>query len=148
MTTSTSSVDLSAVAAIRFVVTRLARELRQEALADGALTPTKLATLASVNRLGPISLSDLAVAERLSAPGVTRSVNAPMEAGLVTKAPDRSDRRLVLVTMTEAGTKLLEETRRRKDALLAQRIALLDPSELASLLAALPAIERLLDDPG
>ena len=147
VTTSTTSVDLSAVSAIRFVVTRLARELRQEALADGGLTPTKLATLASVNRLGPIALSELAAAERLSPPSVTRSVNALVDAGLVTKANDRSDRRIVLVTMTDAGRKLLERTRRRKDALLAQRIALLDPDDLEQLLAALPAIQRLLDDP-
>ena len=59
-TRTADAVDLSAVAALRFAVTRLARQLRQEALADGGLTPSKINALASINRVGPMSLCDLA----------------------------------------------------------------------------------------
>jgi DNA-binding MarR family transcriptional regulator len=136
------------VASLRFAVTRLARQLRQEALADGGLTPTKLTALASVNRLGPVSLGDLAVVERVSAPSITRTVDALVDAGLVTRESDPSDKRLVRVGITDAGRLLLEESRRRKDVLLAQRIELLGARDQARLLAAIPVIQRLLDDDG
>ena len=118
-------VDLSAVAALRFAVTRLARQLRQEALADGGLTPSKLTALASINRLGPMSLGDLAVVERVSAATVSRTVDALDAAGLVSRTSDPSDGRVVHVAVRGAGVKLLEDSRRRKDALLAQRMSLL-----------------------
>ena len=96
-------VDLGAVAALRFAVTRLARQLRQEALADGGLTPSKLNALASINRLGPISLGDLAVVERVSAATVSRTVDALAAAGFVERSSDPTDGRVVFVTMTVDG---------------------------------------------
>src|SRR5204862_4569798 len=120
---ATTSADLGAVAALRFTVTRLARQLRQEALADGGLTPSKLNALASINRLGPISLGDLADVERVSAATVSRTVDALGAAGLVERTGDPTDGRVVFVGMTTAGVKVLEESRRRKDAVLAQRVS-------------------------
>jgi DNA-binding MarR family transcriptional regulator len=142
----TTSVDLSGVAALRFAVTRLARQLRQEALADGGLTPSKLNALASINRLGPISLGDLADVERVSAATVSRTVDALVAGGLVQRSSDPTDGRVVFVAMTAAGVKMLEESRRRKDAVLAQRISLLGAREQARLVAAIPVLQRLLGD--
>jgi DNA-binding MarR family transcriptional regulator len=139
-------VDLGAVAALRFAVTRLARQLRQEALADGGLTPSKLNALASINRLGPISLGDLAVVERVSAATVSRTVDALAAAGFVERSSDPTDGRVVFVTMTVAGVKVLDGSRRRKDAVLAQRVSLLGARDQARLVAAIPVLQRLLDD--
>ena len=143
---ATTSADLGAVAALRFTVTRLARQLRQEALADGGLTPSKLNALASINRLGPISLGDLADVERVSAATVSRTVDALGAAGLVERTGDPTDGRVVFVGMTTAGVKVLEESRRRKDAVLAQRVSLLNARDQARLAAAIPVLQRLLDD--
>ena len=141
-----ASVDLAAVAVLRFAVTRLARQLRQEALADGALTPSKLTALASVNRLGPIPLGDLAAVERVSAPAISRTVDGLEAAGLVSRQHDPADGRLVRVGVTDAGTRRLEQTRQRKDALLAQRISLLAERDRQRLMAAIPLLQRLLDE--
>jgi DNA-binding MarR family transcriptional regulator len=146
MSAQSESVDLSAVAALRFAVTRLARQLRQEALADGGLTPSKLAALASINRLGPISLGDLAAVERVSAATVSRTVDALVAAGLASRTGDPSDGRVVCVAVTGAGVRRLEGSRRRKDAELAHRISLLGARDQARLIAAIPVIQRLLDD--
>jgi DNA-binding MarR family transcriptional regulator len=145
-TTTTVSVDLGAVAALRFVVTRLARQLRQEALADGGLTPSKLNALASINRLGPIALGDLAHVERVSAATVSRTVDALAAAGLAERSNDPTDGRVVFVSITAAGVKTLEESRRRKDAVLAQRVSRLSGRDQARLVAAIPVLQRLLDD--
>ena len=141
-----AAVDLAAVAVLRFAVTRLARQLRQEALADGALTPSKLTALASVNRLGPIPLGDLAAVERVSAPAISRTVDGLEAAGLVSRQHDPADGRLVRVGVTDAGTRRLEQTRQRKDALLAQRISLLSERDRQRLMAAIPLLQRLLDE--
>jgi DNA-binding MarR family transcriptional regulator len=145
-TTTTGSVDLTAVATLRFTVTRLARQLRQEALADGGLTPSKLNALASINRLGPITLGDLADVERVSAATVSRTVDALAAAGLAQRSSDPTDGRVVFVSVTAAGVRILEESRRRKDAVLAQRVSLLSARDQARLDAAIPVLQRLLDD--
>jgi DNA-binding MarR family transcriptional regulator len=138
--------DLSAVAALRFAVTRLARQLRQEALASGGLTPSKLTALASINRRGPIALGDLAQVERVSAPTISRTVDALAAAGLVSRSHHPADGRVVQIAVTQAGARLLQDSRRRKDALLAQRMRRLGARDRARVLAAIPAIQRLLDE--
>jgi DNA-binding MarR family transcriptional regulator len=145
-TTAIGSVDLGAVATLRFAVTRLARQLRQEALAGGGLTPSKLNALASINRLGPIALGELADVERVSAASVSRTADALAGAGLVERSSDPADGRVVFVSITAAGVKMLEESRRRKDAVLAQRVSMLSARDQARLVAAIPVLQRLLDD--
>lgn len=144
--TKTKPMDLSAVAALRFAVTRLARQLRQEALASGGLTPSKLTALASINRRGPIALGDLAQVERVSAPTISRTVDALAAAGLVSRSHHPADGRVVQIAVTQAGARLLQDSRRRKDALLAQRMRRLGARDRARVLAAIPAIQRLLDE--
>jgi DNA-binding MarR family transcriptional regulator len=102
--------------------------------------------LASINRLGPISLGDLAVVERVSAATVSRTVDALAAAGFVERSSDPTDGRVVFVTMTLGGGKVLDESRRRKDAVLAQRVSLLNARDQARLVAAIPVLQRLLDD--
>jgi len=48
--------------------------------------------------------------------------------------------------MTVAGVKVLDDSRRRKDAVLAQRVSLLGARDQARLVAAIPVLQRLLDD--
>jgi DNA-binding MarR family transcriptional regulator len=64
---------------------------------------------------------------------MTRTVNALAEAGLVTRADHPEDGRQVLVAITEAGANEVRETRRRRDAWLAKRLADLPPEDRATL---------------
>ncbi len=71
----------------------------------------------------------LAEDQHVQPPPMTRIVNALVEAGLVRRDEDPSDRRQVLVSITDAGMAEVKETRRRRNEWLAGRLAELDPAE-------------------
>jgi DNA-binding MarR family transcriptional regulator len=78
---------------------------------------------------------------------MTRIVAALEEAGLVERRADPADRRICLVSATEAGRAFAEETRSRRDAWLAVRLAELGPADRARLVSALGLMEELAGDP-
>ena len=133
---------------LRLSVTRLARRLRQQASAEAEVSPSQLATLSSVERLGPVTLGDLAAVERVQPPTMTRIVAGLEEAGLVSRHVDERDRRIARVQTTVAGRKFLERTRSRKDVYLSSRIRTLDADDRAVLARAAVILERLLEGEG
>src|SRR5919108_874902 len=86
---------------LRWTVTRLARRLRQEAGTD--LGPSQTAALATVERHGPLSPSELAEIERIKRPTATRIVRHLEEAGLVERVKDPEDRRSSILSVTAEG---------------------------------------------
>jgi DNA-binding MarR family transcriptional regulator len=67
--------------------------------------------------------------------------------GLVSRRPDPTDRRQLLVELTEAGHATLEDERRHREGWLARAIAEdLSPAEQAAVEAALEPLRRLADD--
>jgi DNA-binding MarR family transcriptional regulator len=134
--------DSALASALRLSVMRLARRMRAER-ADTSLTLTQLAALATVERLGPLTPGELATAERVQPPSMTRVVASLQDAGLLARAPHPTDGRQVLLSVTADGAALLREDRRRREAWLAQRLADLDPDERALLRAAVPLLDRL-----
>ena len=126
---------------LRLSTTRLARRLRQQSDAD--LTPTQLAALATLHRLGPVPVGTLAEVEQVSAPTATKVVGRLHAAGLVDRRPDPADRRVSLVALTPAGEDLLTEIRDRKTAWLTQRLGQLPADELHRVVDALAVLEHL-----
>ena len=132
---------------LRLAITRLARRLRQQSDVDAS--PTQLSALATIGRLGPMTLGDLAAAERVQPPTITAAVGRLEAQGYVVRSPDAQDRRSVRVEVTSAGRKLLARNRSRKTAYLAKRLRALSPRERATLTEATEILDRLLDpDPG
>jgi DNA-binding MarR family transcriptional regulator len=138
-----SPTDLAA--RLRLGITRTARRLRQEA--GGSLSPSQIAALATIERHGPLTPSELAQRERVQRPTVTRVLARLEEAGLAQRAGDPADRRSSLVTITADGRELLAAQRTRKDAYLARRLEALDAADRATLERAAELLERLLEDP-
>jgi DNA-binding MarR family transcriptional regulator len=136
-------VDHELVVQLRLAVGRLARRLRQQT--EGEITASQLSALSSVSRLGPLTLGALAAVERVRPPTMTRIVGHLEAAGLLLRRPAPADRRSAEVALTPAGRRLLDRSRTRKDAYLAERLATLDPDELAVLRRAAAVLERLLE---
>jgi DNA-binding MarR family transcriptional regulator len=137
--------DIAASAAhLRLAITRAARRLRQEAAVD--LSPSAAAALATVERHGPLTPSELAELERVSRPTATRGLGFLAERGLVDRTPDPADGRSSLVAITPAGSETLRRMRRRKNAFLARRMRGLDADDLEALTHAADLLERLLDE--
>ncbi|CAB4909004.1 unannotated protein [freshwater metagenome] len=148
-TTTTDAPDRSSVpevaAHLRLVITRTARRLRTEASAG--LGPSLGAALATVERWGPLSPSELADREGIRRPSATRIVARLEEEGLVAREPDPDDGRSFRVTLTPEGADHIRDVRSRKDAFLARRLERLTPEDRATLDRASDLLERLLEDP-
>jgi DNA-binding MarR family transcriptional regulator len=135
---------LGLASGLRLVVMRLARRLRQRA--EAGITPSMLSALSSVERLGPMTLGDLAAAERVQPPSLTAIVGRLEEEGLVAREGDPEDRRVARVRLSPSGARLIERNRSRKNAYLAQRLRTLDRADREVLAHALGILERLLQD--
>jgi DNA-binding MarR family transcriptional regulator len=128
---------------LRLALARSARRLRQES--GTGLSPSLTAALATIERHGPLTPSELAARERVQRPTVTRLVFRLEEAALVTRAADPADRRSSLITVTPAGRALLAAARTRKDAFLSERIDALGPEDRATLERAAALLEGMLE---
>lgn len=131
---------------LRLDIARMARRLRQEAGAE--LSPSQTAALATIERHGPLTPSEIAVREGVQRPTVTRVLARLEEAGLVSRAADPADRRSCLVTISPEGGALLAAVRTRKDAFLARRLETLDPADREALDRAAAVLERMLEEGG
>jgi DNA-binding MarR family transcriptional regulator len=129
---------------LRLATFRLARRLRNELTQDAVsrLTDAQFGALAVVNRFGPLTLSELAPRERVSAPSMNRTVNSLEEAGFVTRTGDGEDRRKRLLTVTRDGADEVEQTMARRDAWLTDRLRGLDDDERDVLARAAQLMER------
>jgi len=131
---------------LRFAVMRLSRRLRQHAPED--ITPSQLSALSVIVRDGRLTLSQLAEAERVQPPTVTRVVDLLEQKGLAIRIPSEQDRRVAFVEPTKTGRALVDTIRRRRDAYLARRLRTFTAEERALLERAATLLERLIEDPG
>ena len=134
--------DSELASALRLAVMRLARRMRGER-ADTSLTLSQLAALATLERSGPMTPRDLAAAERVQPPSMTRLAGSLEQAGLVVRSAHPSDGRQVLLEASPAGVALLREDRRRREAWLARRLADLDDDDREALRRAASVLDRL-----
>jgi DNA-binding MarR family transcriptional regulator len=140
-TTSETRPDLAGH--LRHTIVRAARRLRQEAGEE--LSPSLTAALATVQRHGPLTPSELASRERIQRPTTTRVLARLEEEGLIERTADIYDRRSSLVAVTAKGSELLDEVRTRKTAFLAERLETLTPDEREALERAADILERVLE---
>lgn len=147
VTTSTTRDERIAESAarLRLAIVRTARRLRQEA--GGELSPTLIAALASIDRLGPLTPSELADIERVKRPTATRVAAALEREGLIERAADPSDGRGCLLSSSPTGTALLKRVRSRKNAYISKRLRKLGDEDVETLERAAEVLERMLEDP-
>jgi DNA-binding MarR family transcriptional regulator len=113
---------------LRDAITRLNRRLRQtRPLAD--LTLSQLSALTSLDLAGALTPRELADAERVQPPTMTKIVAKLEERGLTKRTPHPTDGRQVILSPTDAGRVVLAEHRRARDAWLAHRITALNPED-------------------
>jgi DNA-binding MarR family transcriptional regulator len=138
--------DAGLATALRISVSRLARRLRAERMAKGlepGLSDTQLAALSALERHGAMTPGELADHEKVQPPSMTRVITVLEERGLVMRAAHPTDRRQVVLTATEQGNTVVEQSRRLREAWLAKRLRELTPAERALLRQAAPLLEKL-----
>lgn len=144
--TDLTDAELELATRLRLSVMRLARRLRQESTGNDDVTPSILSALSTVARLGSVTLGDLAAAERVRPPSMTRLVSRMEELDLVEREQDDADRRVVRVRLTMPGRRFVDRSRTKKNEYLVRRLAGLTAAEAALLEQALPVLERLVKD--
>jgi DNA-binding MarR family transcriptional regulator len=131
-------------AELRISLMRVARRLRAEKSVQ-ELTDGQFSVLALLDRNGPLTPRVLAEHERVQPPSMTRTLAGLLARGLIDRAGDPTDRRQVIVGLTESGTRAVEETRQRRDAWLDRRLIDLEPKERAVLAEASEILRRIAD---
>ena len=110
----------------------LLRQLRKEDDASGLSAP-RLSALSVVVFGGPLTLGELARAEQVKPPTMTRLVSGLEKEGLVKRKDDPSDGRLTHIEATAKGRKILAAGRARRVEKLASAVGRMDRAELAEL---------------
>ena len=121
---------------------RLLRSLRQTDGPSG-LTASRMSALSVIVFSGQITLGDLAAAEQVRPPTMTRIVNALAERQFVVKIPDRRDGRMTRIAATIKGKRELLKGRAHRVKLLAEGIQSLTHAEQKKISAAIGAIQKL-----
>ncbi|MCB8955104.1 MAG: MarR family transcriptional regulator [Nocardioides sp.] len=136
--------DAGLASELRLSVMRLRRRLANERHPDNELSLNQMAVLGCLYRHGgALTIGELAVAERVQPPSMTRTVNCLEQSGDVVRRPHETDGRQVVVELSDAGRARLLADRDRRDAWLNRRLRDLTPEERAILRKAAPILENL-----
>jgi DNA-binding MarR family transcriptional regulator len=106
------------------------------------LSGPRLSALSVLASSGPLSLADLAAAEQVRPPTMSRIVDGLVEAGFATRETKVGDRRSVRITASEEGRRLLQAGRERRVQALTARLARLAESERRALARGVEILER------
>lgn len=133
-------------AEIRAVGGKLKRRLREHG-GRNDLTSSQIAVLLRLEKDGSATVSSLARAEAMRPQSMSAIVTPLQEAGLVSGAPDPSDGRQTLMSLTAKCVKLIQEGRAARQDWLTTRISRkLSVQEQKKLQAALALLTRLVED--
>lgn len=125
---------------------RLLRLLRRLTTPDG-LSLTAASTLYLLDEAGTQRISDLAVAEGVTQPGMTQLISRLERDGLAHRRSDPTDRRVVAVEITAAGRELVAHRRRARADRLADLLAGVTAEERAAIVTTLGVLDRLAGPP-
>ena len=125
----------------------LLRRVRKEDVASGE-GPARLSALSVLVFGGPKTLGELAAAEQVKPPTMSRIVAGLAGKKLVEITTDSQDARRMRIRPTDKGVKLLQEGRQRRVAYLASRLAELTSEELAQVADCTAILARLLQNWG
>ena len=135
--------DAGLASELRISVMRLRRRLANERHPDNELSTNQMAVLGVLFRRGATTIGELAAAEKVQPPSMTRTVNCLEESGDVVRRRHETDGRQVVVELSEQGRGRIAADRDRRDAWLARQLRELAPEQRAILRQAAPILEAL-----
>jgi len=138
-----SRTNAGLAAELRVSVMRLRRRLANERHPDNELSIGAMAVLGCLYRQGDLTIGELAQHEKVQPPSMTRTVKCLEGDSYVVRRPHETDRRQVVVEITEHGREVVLADRARRDAWLAQRLGELTVEERALLREVAPILAEL-----
>lgn len=137
----TSNSMVSLANDLRIACQRVSRRVRFESRTT--LAPHQVSALSNLRR-GPLTPGELADAEKVSAPSMTKTVNCLVDKGLVARTDHPDDGRCKVLTLTEAGRDALAEVAQARDDWMVHQIEGLTAEEQALLREATELLNRVL----
>jgi DNA-binding MarR family transcriptional regulator len=123
------------------------RRLRgRETHRPGELSYAQHSLLFGLSDGGALSARELAVAADLSPATVTEMLDGLAAAGLVERVRSERDKRIVLTSLTERGSRLVEERRARWEPRWRAAVAEFTDQELLTTAAVLDRLRDMLDE--
>lgn len=129
---------------LRLAIQRLARRLQIERSREHS--SSQLGVLIHLDLQGATTAAQLAEDQRVTPPAITRTVAELERQGLVARARSDQDGRAILITITEAGTTVVNAYRREYNEWIEARLLKLSDAENMILRAATPLLRHLADD--
>jgi len=115
--------DLQLSSDLRTVVTRLVKKLRRESVTGQQLSLTERSTLALLLQHGSLLPSELASMEKITNQSMSQVLAHLLERGFIIRANSETDKRKVMISLTETGEKMILQVRSERDEWLAKAIA-------------------------
>ena len=129
------------VADVAIAIEQLAIWVRRNA--PSQVSTSTITTLDTLLTAGPLRISALAEREAISQPGMTTLANRLEDARQAARIADPTDGRATLVRITARGKEVLAARHASRTSALLTELARLDEADQSALIAALPAVRRL-----
>ena len=110
------------------------------------LTPARLSALSAVVSKGRCNVGQIAQAEQVTAPTITRILDGLEASGFITRTPSKRDRRIVEVQATRKGRNALEKAKASQVRGLADNLKHLTPANLTQISEALQALQDVTEN--
>ncbi len=123
----------------------LLRRVRKEDVSSGE-GPARLSALSVLVFGGPKTLGQLAAAEQVKPPTMSRIVAGLKRSRLIEITADEKDARRMRIHASTKGTRLLEAARQRRIASLAAQLKKIPPADFSALHLAMEILNQLLAD--
>lgn len=130
---------------LREAITKVNRRLRQTRPL-GELTVAQISAMLSLDSAGALTPRELAEAERVQPPTITRIIARLEERGLIQRTPHPNDGRQVILAPSPAGRQMLVDYQRARDEWLAQRLEQLPADDRDTLARAAEILARIAKD--
>jgi DNA-binding MarR family transcriptional regulator len=134
--------DSELASTIRLSVLRTARRLRSQRV-NTSVTLSQLSALVTVKKCGPLSAGEVASIERVQPPSMTKILASLEAAELIERAAHAEDRRQAIISVTDAGRRLIDDETRARDEWLAERLSGLSSQDRETLVQAAEILDRL-----
>lgn len=126
---------------VRIACQHVSRRVRYDNCHE--IPPHQFSVLARLSA-GPATPGELARIEEVSAPSMTRTVNALADAGLVARSSDPDDGRRHVLALTASGAAMIQRTKASRDDWMVKRLQGLSDDDLAVLRRATDILQRVI----
>jgi DNA-binding MarR family transcriptional regulator len=119
----TSNPDAQLAIDLRTVLARLVKKLRKKSVTGQQLSLTERSSMGLLQQHKELLPSELASMEKITNQSMSQIVNHLLELGYITRTISATDKRKVLISLTEAGKKTLAQVRTERAEWLLKAIA-------------------------